>query len=329
MTHTVLIITDDSDTVAERVAVELVERGIPVVTMDTADFPAQISMATHIESGSDSWTGVISTPRGDLDLAGVGAVYMRRPTQFRMDEEMTSPERAFAYSEARYGFGGVLSALRQSGTLWVNDPMAAMRAEYKPVQLALAARIGLKIPKTLITSDPHAAHAWAKGIGEPIVYKPLGGIWHADEGQVRVVYTTPIKDLDDLRDPAMSRTAQMFQAWIDKACEARAVVVGSQVLTVRIDSSTEQGTIDWRSDYDSLSYERIDLPGDVRDRLVELHERLGLIFGAVDLVCDTHGQWYFLETNQSGEWGWLNLKTGLPVHTAMADVLQKGPAWAR
>jgi hypothetical protein len=70
--HTVLIITDDSDVVAERVAVELVERGIPVVTMDTADFPSQVSMSAHIETGSKGWTGTVSTPRGDLDLAHVG-----------------------------------------------------------------------------------------------------------------------------------------------------------------------------------------------------------------------------------------------------------------
>ncbi|WP_214105593.1 ATP-grasp ribosomal peptide maturase [Acrocarpospora catenulata] len=329
MAHTVLIITDDSDAVAERVAVELVDRGVPVVTMDTADFPSLVSMTAGIQTRDMGWTGIVNTPRGELDLARVGAVYLRRPTQFKMDEQMTSPERAFAYSEARYGFGGVLTALRQSGCLWVNDPLAAMRAEYKPVQLVEAARAGLNIPKTIITSDPQQAHAWAKGLGGPVVYKPVGGIWHADEGQVRVVYTTPIKDLDSLLDPALGRTAQMFQEWIDKAFEARAIIVGSQVLAVRIDSGSEQGRIDWRSDYDSLSYERIDLPGEVRDRLVELHDRLGLVFGAVDLICDVTGQWYFLETNQSGEWGWLNLKTGLPVPAAMADILQKGPAWAR
>ncbi|MEV0622433.1 MvdC/MvdD family ATP grasp protein [Nonomuraea sp. NPDC050404] len=329
MTHTVLILTDDTDSVAERVAVELIDREVPVITMDTSQFPLLISIAAHIESGSDGWAGVINTPHGEVNLAQVGAIYHRRPTQFTMDEGMSAPERAFAYSEARYGFGGVLTALRQSGCLWVNDPMAAMRAEYKPVQLVTAARIGLKIPKTIITSSPEEAFAWAKDIGKPIIYKPLGGIWHADEGKVRVVYTTPISDLTELRDPALGRTAQMFQERIDKACEARAVVVGNEVLTVRIDAGSEQGEIDWRSDYDSLSYERIDLPRAFQDRLVELHKRLNLVYGAVDLIQSADGQWHFLETNQSGEWGWLNLKTGLPVHKAMADVLQKGPAWAR
>jgi ATP-grasp ribosomal peptide maturase len=329
VTHTVLIITDDSDSPAERVGAELVNRGVPVITMDTADFPTRASIAAHIETGSTRWTGAIDTLQGEVPIAEVGAVYLRRPTQFEVDGAMTPQERAFAYAEARNGFGGVLTALRQSGCLWVNDPMAAMRAEYKPVQLVTAARIGLRIPKTIITSSPEEACAWAKEIDRPIVYKALGGIWHADEGKVRVVYTTPISDLTELLDPALGRTAQMFQEWIDKAYEARAVVVGNKVLAVRIDTDSEQGRIDWRSDYASLRYEPIDLPRDVEDRLVELHDRLHLVYGAVDLICDQEGQWHFLETNQSGEWGWLNLQTGLPVHMYLADILEKGPAWQR
>jgi ATP-grasp ribosomal peptide maturase len=327
--HTVLILTDETDTPAERVAAELVSRGVPVVTLDTADFPKRVSIAAHIETSSTGWAGAIDAPGGEVNLAEVGAIWLRRPTQFQMDKAMTAPERAFAYAEARNGFGGVLTALRQSGCLWLNDPMAAMRAEYKPVQLATAARIGLKIPKTIITSSPEEAYAWAEEIKKPIVYKALGGIWHADEGKVRAVYTTPISDLTELLDPALKLTTHLFQERISKAYEARALVVGNDVHTVRIDAGSEQGRTDYRSDYGSLRYERIDLPHTLEDRLVELHERLHLIYGAVDLICDEQGQWYFLETNQSGEWGWLNLETGVPVHTALADILQKGPAWAR
>lgn len=72
MTHTVLIITDDADTAAERVAAELTGRGVPVVTLDTADFPAHVSMAAHIETGSRGWSGVVGTVRGELDLAACG-----------------------------------------------------------------------------------------------------------------------------------------------------------------------------------------------------------------------------------------------------------------
>ncbi|MGW5686486.1 ATP-grasp ribosomal peptide maturase [Nonomuraea sp. NPDC003754] len=328
MSHTVLIVTDETDVVAQRVAAELAGRGVCVVTVDTSDFPGALSMSATIDANSCGWAGTLNGSRATvLDLAEVGAVYWRRPTQFALDERMSSPERAFAYGEARRGFGGVLIALGMDGCLWVNDPMAAMRCEYKPVQLTTAAQSGLTIPETLITSDPQAAHAWAKDLDRPIVYKPLNGVWHADEGRIRALYTSPVTDPESLLDPALSLTAHLFQEQISKDFEARAVIVGSRVFAVRIDSSSEQGRTDWRSDYDSLTYTAIELPAEVSTALVELHRRLGLVYGAADLICDTSGEWVFLETNQRGEWFWLADEIGLPIAAALADILEKGPAW--
>ncbi len=46
-------------------------------------------------------------------------------------------------------------------------------------------------------------------------------------------------------------------------------------------------------------------PGETAAALIALHERLGLVYGAVDLVGTPAGEMVFLETNQAGEWGWL------------------------
>jgi hypothetical protein len=115
---------------------------------------------------------------------------------------------------------------------WVNDPVAAARCEYKPVQLAAAAAAGLAIPPTIITSSPQHAYDWATSLGRPVVYKPLDGIWHADDGQVRVVYTTVPDDPRTLPDPASGRTAQLIQQQIPRRTGARAVAVGETVLAL-------------------------------------------------------------------------------------------------
>lgn len=196
---------------------------------------------------------------------------------------MNRAEQQFAYGEARRGFGGVLQAL--DGALWVNDRVAAARAEDKPLQLAVAARTGLTIPRTLVTSEPERAHHWAKQQDGPIIYKPLSGTWHADEGKVRVIYTNPVADLDELLDPALGHTAHLFQGQVPKDHEARAIVVGERVFAVAIDASTERGRNDWRSDYDALSYRAVELPEDVSARLVDLHKRLGLVVGDASAGC--------------------------------------------
>jgi glutathione synthase/RimK-type ligase-like ATP-grasp enzyme len=235
---------------------------------------------------------------------------------------MSGPEQVFAYKEARRGFGGVVQALPRC--LWVNYPLAAARTEYKPVQLAAAVSCGLTIPETLISSDPQSAYDWAKNLDRPIIYKPMGGVWHADENQLRLLYTSEVTELQELLDPAFARTAQMFQEKVDKAFEARAVVVGDSVFALRIDASSDVAREDWRADYDALSYHHLELPADLSTAVVKLHQRLGLAFGAVDLICDTSGRWVFLETNQNGEWGWLTAETGVPIAEALAQLLEKG-----
>src|SRR5262249_26299059 len=107
--------------------------------------------------------------------------------------------------------------------------------------------------------------------------------------------------------------------------EARAIIVGSQVFGVRIDAGSEAAKQDWRADYPALSYAPLELPSELSAALVELHARLGLVFGAVDLIHDVSGKWVFLETNPGGEWGWLAREVGIPVAAALADILEKGP----
>ncbi|WP_236075814.1 hypothetical protein [Streptomyces coffeae] len=49
-------------------------------------------------------------------------------------------------------------------------PWQAADAEYKPLQLRVAAEAGLRVPRTLITNDPKAAHDFADVTGGPIVH---------------------------------------------------------------------------------------------------------------------------------------------------------------
>ncbi len=318
----ILVLAHDSDAVADHVGAELRSRGVTVARVNPSSFPTRMSMAAFLY-GSGTWSGLLNGEDGqEIELEGIRAVWRRRPSQFAMDERMSAPERAFAYGEARRGFGGVLASLGEC--LWVNDPMAAARAEYKPVQLAAAAHLGMTLPETLITSEPRSAYEWAKGLGKPIIYKPLSGVWHADEGQLRVMFTSPVTDLESLRDPALGRTAQLFQEHVPEEFAVRATVIGDRVFAVRIDVDTGAAPTDWRSDYDALTYSVIELPDPLASALVQLHRRLGLAYGAADLIYDTSGRWVFLETNQSGEFGWLVDETGLPLISAVADLLEKG-----
>lgn len=323
-TGTVLIITDAADTTASRVAAELALRSVPVITFDTADFPTRLNLEADFDGAR--WLGALKGRTGegrpvDIDLGQVSAIYYRKPTQFQLVDGMSRPEQMWAYKEARRGFGGVLRSLN---CLWVNDPVNVAAAEYKPAQLAAAAQSGLKVPRTTITNDPDHARRWAKSIGSGFVYKPLGGAFHTEGDTAKIVYTTPLDDPDELNDPAISLTAHMFQEWIEKAYECRAIVVGHQVFAVAIHAGSDRAKVDWRSDYDALTYAPIELPKAVADGLVRVHQRLGLLFGAADLAVTPAGEWVFFETNPSGQYGWLVHEVGLPVAPAIANLLKAG-----
>lgn len=320
---TVLILAASDDAPADRVGAELASRGVPVARMDTADFPTQLALAAVID-GRGGWGGSLraSTDTGrtvTVDLESIRSVYYRRPSQFRLAEGMSEPESAFAYNEARRGFGGVLQALN---CLWVNNPVHAAAAEYKPVQLAVASACGLRVPDSTIANDAGHVRSWAGD--RAIIYKPLSGVWHPEDGQIKIVYTSKVDDLDTLTDGGIEHTAHLFQAWIEKEYEARAIVVGDQVFTTAIHSDSEAGHVDWRADYDSHRYETVDVPDAVRDGLVKLHHRLGLAYGACDLAITPEGEWVFFETNPAGQWAWLADHGAAPVAGALADLLQEG-----
>jgi glutathione synthase/RimK-type ligase-like ATP-grasp enzyme len=57
---------------------------------------------------------------------------------------------------------------------------------------------------------------------------------------------------------------------------------------------------------------------------MSLVRRLGLEFGAIDLLLTPQGDYVFLEINPNGQWLWLEQMTGVPLTKAMCDLLTRG-----
>ncbi|MEV6120747.1 ATP-grasp ribosomal peptide maturase [Streptomyces sp. NPDC052077] len=317
MSAPVLIIAAHDDWPTDRVVVELESRGVEVFRMDTADFPQRLGLAGRIDQGR-AWAGDLVARHRTMELSRVGAVYYRAPGAFRFPSGMSGPEERFAAAQARAGLGGVLSAM---GCRWVNHPTAMARAEYKPVQLAVARDCGLRIPSTLITNRPEEVREFAALHGT-VVYKPVASPVLVEEGRLKSVYTRRLtgEDLEDLR--GVDTTAHLFQAWVAKAHEVRLTVVGRRMLAAAIHAGSEAAHEDWRSDYGSLTYTEATVPEPVAAGVRRVMERLHLRYGAADFVVGPDGRWTFLEVNPCGQWDWIQGATGLPITEAIADELQ-------
>jgi ATP-grasp ribosomal peptide maturase len=316
---TVLVLAEDSDVTVDRVVDILNARRVPVFRCDTAWFPRRLTLDATLDQSQ--WIGKLRTRHREVALQDVRSVWYRRPTAFQFPDGMSEPERRHAFMEAKYGLGGVLASLP---ALWVNHPAREADASYKPRQLAVASRCGLDVPRTLVTNDADALRAFADDVAGDVVIKPLGSMYVFEEGQIKVAHTHLLSDADLTDLAGIDVTAHLLQEWIDKAYEARLTVVGDRIYVAAIHAGSAAGRVDWRTDYDALTYRVIEAPDSVVSGVRAYMHEFGLVFGAFDFVITPEGAWRFLECNAGGQFGWIEHRTGLPISAGVADVLQKG-----
>ncbi|MFE3875271.1 ATP-dependent carboxylate-amine ligase [Kitasatospora sp. NPDC059146] len=261
---------------------------------------------------------MLATERRAIDLSSVRSVYYRRPTAPEFPECMSAEARSVASAEARRGFGGLLSALP---CRWLPPPGRAADAEYKPLQLRVAAESGLRVPRTLITNSQGAARGFAAGVGTPLVYKPFAPIRGTLDGRSVAVYASVVA-ADDVDDPSVATTAHLFQEWVPKAYEVRLTAIDGQLFAAEIHANSASSKVDWRSDYDNLTYRVCDPPAAVAQGTRRMLDQLELPYGAFDFVVSPSGEWTFLEVNPNGQYGFIEQETGLPITAAICDYLE-------
>lgn len=310
----VLVVGEVGDWSADVVAEAIEAADAQVFRLTTHDFPQRMTVRAVLDG---RWTGTISAAAGELALEQVAAVYYRRSRTFDLPAGLSDPEERFARAQARAGVGGVLASLPAR---WVNHPSALADCEYKPRQLAVAGGVGLRPPATLITNDPKRVQQFADEVGE-LVIKPLAEPSVAEAGALSVIYTRRL-GLGNLDLEGVETTAHLFQRWIEPRYAVRLTTVGTRLFPVAIHQGSEAARTDWRSDYDHLTYEVVDCPEPVRAGIGRFLAAFGLIFGAFDFIVEQGtGDWYLMECNAGGQWGWVAEECDLPIAEAIAAEL--------
>ncbi|MEU3614083.1 ATP-grasp ribosomal peptide maturase [Streptomyces sp. NPDC006872] len=310
----VLVATEADDLTADMVITELNRRNVPVVRFNPADIGADLTVSARFGTCPASMVGEVRTLSRTADLARVRAVYWRRP-EWPAFSHLEPADARFAAAQVRFGLGGSLYAM--DCPLWVNHPLRIAAADYKPAQLALAQRLGLAVPPTLVTNDPVEAREFITSQGD-VIFKTLRWTPYTRDGVPVTGWADPVS-ADEI-DESVRVTPHLFQACVDKVADLRVLVVGRHTFAVRIDSEL----LDWRKDYSALTYAVGHLPDPVNKALHLYLEFLGLVSGSFDIAVDRAGDHWWLELNPNGQWGWLETETGLPMSAAFADLLSKG-----
>jgi len=318
----ILIVTNSEDATASLVTDELIRRGVEFFRVDTDRFPSDYAATASFGSGRKPTMETVLCTTGQRAILGdVRSVWYRRPVRPIVSPEIQEEAVAGFASDETYEF---LRGLWLScDSYWLSHPEAIRIAERKVVQLNIASRLGFEIPQTVVTNDPDKVIELRRMCHNGIVVKPLYIGFVDDRQKPLSIYTNRLADEDYDQIETVRLAPSIYQEAIDKIADLRVTVVGKRVFSARIDGADGNGeTPDWRClDLKELTHSVYELPADLERACLELVSSLKLEFGAIDFAIDRNGQHIFLEVNANGQWGWIEKLTGLPITTAIADLL--------
>lgn len=310
MGRSVWVVTRCLDATADVVVDELNRRGVPVVRFDLDE----ITVAAELVGSG--WVGQLRTPTRTARIEETVGIYYRRPSRPAAPPG-TDPEiGTWVETESRWGLRGLLAALPRG--LWVNWPPAVHAAEHKPHQLVTAVACNLSVPRTAIVNDPDSAARFADTAG-PVLYKAFRGEPVIIDGRTHLTYATPVT-AEQCRSEAVRVAPIMLQSRVDKACDARVTCIDERLFAITPRGPGNTIPLDWRVDHNALTWEPIEVPGQVRAALLDFLDRLGLRFAACDLCVDHSGTWWLIEANPAGQWAW-NHPLRDAIASAIADAL--------
>ncbi|OIJ66386.1 ATP-grasp ribosomal peptide maturase [Streptomyces mangrovisoli] len=311
---TVLILTSEEDVTADMVVVRLHEAGVPVLRFDPADLTHGVALSGEYVHGVSR--GHLSVAGRLVSMSGLRSVWVRRPGVPAARAADPSAWLSEESSQALYGM------LRSTDARWMNHPDAATRARHKPWQLRLAQRSGLAVPATLITTFPQAARDFAERFPD-LVVKPVSGA-HPQEPP-RAVPTSRVAPDADFAAVAYGPT--LLQRRIAKRADIRLTVVGDRLHGARkaVAADADPDVVDVRFAESTEPWRPVEVPPRVGAAVRTYLHEAELAYGAFDFAEDADGIWWFLECNQSGQFGFIEMDTGQPIARSIAEWLAGEP----
>ncbi|MDH2390270.1 MULTISPECIES: ATP-grasp ribosomal peptide maturase [Streptomyces] len=304
---TVLILTCRQDVTADMVVARLHDHGVPLMRLDPADLPGAAALSTEYVSGD--FQGYLSTGGRLLSMSSLRSIWVRRPGAPAAHAPEPSPWLTAETEQALYGM------LYATQARWMNHPSASAQARCKPWQLRIAQRSNFAVPPTVITTFPYAARQFAEQYGD-IVVKAASG--PPSGGPPVALPTTRIGPDADFA--AVSAGPTLLQRYIPKQADVRLTYVGGRMYAAR--KPAAEGQVDGRYGTSEHTWTAVDTPDRIARAVHDFIDLAGLAYAAFDFAEDEEGVWWFLECNQGGQFGFIELETGQPIAEEVARWLR-------
>jgi glutathione synthase/RimK-type ligase-like ATP-grasp enzyme len=321
----ILIISNVADEHADHVSLKLRARGIEFYRFNTLHFPTEVSISV-LTQRSDNFSYRIIINGDSIELNSIDAVWYRRPE--RPEASSTCEDvgvRQYIGEESITLFDNIWETL---DCLFIPaKPHLIRRAELKLLQFKVAREVNFEIPQTLTGNDTGSFMEFYRDYNGRVITKTLGSalskFFRDTYDNQFIRYTEVVTKRSLAYAKAIRLCPLVFQAYIPKKIELRITVVGEQVFAAEIHSQeSRHSRHDWRRyDLNSTPHYPHNLPNEVADSCISLVKRLGLCYGAIDMILTPDGRYVFLEINPNGQYLWIEQLTGLPISDAICDML--------
>lgn len=306
----ILIISNRSDIHAILVQKKLYTQGNDAQIFDLMEFSNDSLLDYQI--GENPVREFKLGKESSINLGDVTSVWLRRPSYPQISKSVLKKEdRQFGSMEWINAIDGVLSL----DAKYVNPP-ESQQAAIKPKQLEIARFCGLNIPETLITNNREKVEDFLIKHENRVIHKAMSAPSH------RFLDTRLWNEEDRQYLPDLKLAPTMFQEYVTGVYDVRATVVGKEIFSVRITNLENSEMIDSRLNLD-LPYEPFEIPGEIKDRILDFMEKMGLVFGTIDLKINDNGEYVFFEINPQGQFLYVEVLTKLPIVQAVARYLSE------
>ncbi|MEW6281326.1 MAG: glutathione synthase [Candidatus Eremiobacterota bacterium] len=298
----IVVLGSPEDAMIRRVSGELERRSARAVVVDPGHIPGTIRLDVRLPfmGGCFSWEdGRI------LDFGDIGAIYSRFGISDFQGAEGITEDQQF---QVNLQCAGCLSpVLNELPALVINRPRANASNGSKPYQAGLIARMGFRVPDTLVTNEPDVAREFYELHRGQVIYKSISHI----RSQVQLVLPEDLDRLDSL--PNCPVQLQEFIPGTD----VRVHVLGDHaVFPHRIQTATK----DYRFDR-NVEIRAALLPSEVAEACCDLARGLGLVMAGIDLRFTPDGEVVCFEVNPSPAYNYYEAHTGQPITSTLCDML--------
>lgn len=326
MNKPILVITDKCDVHADFVTIELRKLGGDIVRMNTQDMGCNSDFTLGKLDLAEPWHLKFHFKDSDKTVTSdsFDTIWYRKPEQVEPDPNITE-EHAQIFVKEEYSYFLRSFYNLYSNKTWVNPFWNLRQSSQKLPNLELAVKLGLKVPKTLVTNNPEVAREF----GENCQWNVLVKTFHFSGFVVNQTeaWHCFAKHIDKEQFLQFAKTISFaptfLQQYIDKSIELRVTIIGEEVFTAAIHSQEiEKTKSDWRAiDSYQIKHTVYDLPVEIAQKLLAFNRHYSLVFSTFDLILTPEGEYYFLECNPNGQWYWIEELTQMPMAKTMAKLL--------